>query len=412
MAEPPDLDPPPRVGLAEPGPFLATISRRPWFHHDLDNFDTVEMWALVALCALSRKERPDDIRCDVYERGSSRAGRFAHAVRFTEARDAEAAMASQTDRTVAIQRVRFGQPTAKVAEEIASLAVPGADEVDSRDALAYVIDELLRNVIQHSGDALGAVVGAQRMDAGKGGYRRATVQVAVADTGKGIWESLKIHHEVPSAEVALEKAIRPHVSGTFPEGQTGSLNNAGLGLFFTSEMAKLTRSRFLLASRGASLLLSSDEEADTHAIEILVPPGTGFPGTLAVFELPLEIVDRDALLDVIRKRASERTPASSGRTWLTYEAPPAAVPRVLVRELLDDTTTFEARVESYRAGLSAGRPLSLDFSGIAILTQSVLHALLFHSVRVAWAMGTKVYIECASPAVRSGLDYLESYALK
>ncbi len=411
MAEPPDLDPPARVALADPGPFLAAISGRPWFHHNLDNFDVVEMWALVALCALSRKERPEDIRCDVYTRGRRDAGRFAHAVGFTAARDAGTATASPTDRTVAIQRVGFGQSAAK-AKEIASLAVPGAGEVDSRDALAYVIDELLRNVIQHSGDALGAVVGAQRMAENKGGYRRATVQVAVADTGKGIWESLKSHHEVLSAEVALEKAIRPHVSGTFPEGQTGSLNNAGLGLFFTSEMAKLTRSRFLLASRGASLLLSSDEEADTHAMEILVPPGTGFPGTLAVFELPLEIVDRDALLDVIRKRASERTPASSGRTWLSYEAPPDAVPRVLVRELIDDTTTFEARVESYRAGLSAGRPLSLDFSGIAILTQSVLHALLFHSVRVAWAMGAKVYIECASPAVRSGLDYLESYALK
>lgn len=412
MAEPPDLEPPLRVALAEPGPFLEAISRRPWFHQAIDDFDVVQMWALVALCAVSRRELSDDVRCDVYERGRSNAGRFAHAVRFTEARDAGAAMASQTDRTVAIQRVRFGQPTAKVADAIASLAVPGADEVDSRDALAYVLDELLRNVIQHSGDGLGAVVGAQRMDAGKGGYRRATVQVAVADTGKGIWESLKSHHDVPTAEVALEKAIRPHVSGTFPEGQTGSLNNAGLGLFFTSEMAKLTRGRFLLASRGASLFLSSDEEADTHAIEILVPPGTGFPGTLAVFELPLEIVDRDALLDVIRRRASERTPASSGRTWLTYEAPPDAVPRVLVRELLDDAGTLAARVEAYRAGLSVGQPVSLDFSEIAILTQSVLHTLLFHSVRVAWAMGTKIYVERASPAVRSGLDYLESYALK
>jgi hypothetical protein len=42
----------------------------------------------------------------------------------------------------------------------------------------------------------------------------------------------------------------------------------------------------------------------------------------------------------------------------------------------------------------------------------VLHTLLFRSVRVAWAMGTKIYVEGASPAVRSGLDYLESYALK
>jgi len=54
----------------------------------------------------------------------------------------------------------------------------------------------------------------------------------------------------------------------------------------------------------------------------------------------------------------------------------------------------------------------LDFTGIEIATQSFLHALLFHAVRVGWAMNARIHIRHASSAVRSGLDYLESYALK
>jgi hypothetical protein len=412
MAEPPDSSFPRRVVLAEAAPFLEAITRTPWFHQNLDELDVVELWALVALCALSRKERPDGVRCDVYQRGASGAGRFAHAVGFHRAREGEETTTSVLERTVAVQRVRFGEPTAQVAGDIARLAVAGDDETESRDALAYVIDELLRNVLQHSGDSLGAVIGAQRMDAGKGRYSRPTVQVAVADTGRGILDSLRRFHDVTTADAALEIAIRPHISGTFPEGQTGSIDNAGLGLFFTSEMAKLTAGRFLLATRGGALLLSSDEEAATPHIEILSPSGTGFPGTLAVFELPLEIVDQAALIDVIRKRARERTPAPTTKSWLLHEASPPGVTRVVVRELLYDTTAATTRAEHVRASLSIGEPVCFDFEGVRIATQSFLHALLFHPIRIGWAMGTRVYVENAANAVRSGLDYLESYALK
>jgi hypothetical protein len=410
MNEPPDLGLPSRIVLNDPSPFLSAVTATPWSHANLDELETVEMWALVALCALARLERPADARCDIYHRGASAAARFAHAVGFDAARDGREPPPSEVERTVPIQRVTFGQ--ARVAERIARLAVPSDDESESRDALAYVIDELLRNVIQHSGDPLGAVVGAQRMAGGKGGYTRNTVQVIVADTGRGILDSLRRFHDVETAEAALEKAIRPHISGTFPEGQTGSLNNAGLGLFFTSEMAKLTAGRFLLATRGAGLLLTSDETAGTHRAQLLLPPGTGFPGTLAVFELPLEIVDRDALLDVIRKRADERTPGPGTRRWLSYVRPPPNAELLNVRECVDDPATAVAFGERVRLLVSAGRPVALDFRDMGIATQSFLHALLFQAVRVGWAMGAPIHVIDASSAVRSGLDYLESYALK
>jgi hypothetical protein len=410
MSEPPDLGLPPRIELGNPAPFLAAVTARPWSCTSLDELETVELWALVALCALARHGRARDVPCDVYHRGVSAAARFAHAVGFDDARDGHVHSRSEVAKTVPIQRVTFGQ--ARVAERIARLAVPSDDESESRDALAYVIDELLRNVLQHSGDPLGAVVGAQRMAAGKGEYTRDTVQVIVADTGRGILESLQRFHDVPTAEAALEKAIRPHISGTFPEGQTGSLNNAGLGLFFTSEMAKLTAGRFLLATRGAGLMLTCDESAGTHRAQLLLPPGTGFPGTLAIFELPLEIVDRNGLLEVIRKRADERTPGPGARRWLCYDPAPPGAEDFILRECVDDPATASAFGERIRSFVSGGHAVALDFRDMGIATQSFLHALLFQAVRVGWAMGTPIHVRGASSAVRSGLDYLESYALK
>ncbi|MBX3230421.1 MAG: sensor histidine kinase [Labilithrix sp.] len=277
MIEAPDLVLPDRIALTDPTPFLAAVTRTPTFHKNLDTLDVVEMWALVALCALARRELHDETRSDVYTRGQSGAGRFAHAVGFAAARDGQDFGASQVDRTVAIQRVAFGSSAEAVAGRIARLAVPDDEESESRGALAYVIDELLRNVLQHSGDPLGAVIGAQRIEAGKGPYTRPTVQVTVADSGRGIAESLRRFHDVPDAKVALEKAIRPHISGTFPEGQTGSIDNAGLGLFFTSEMAKLTASRFLLSTRGGALLLTSDEHEGTHELSFLTPDAPAIP---------------------------------------------------------------------------------------------------------------------------------------
>jgi hypothetical protein len=117
-------------------------------------------------------------------------------------------------------------------------------------------------------------------------------------------------------------------------------------------------------------------------------------------DLPLEINAAPAL----------GAPAHS-RRWLSYEAPPEGLPRVLVGDLLEDTGNLPTRVESYRAAIAAGQPHVFDFAGIPVLTQSAVHALLFQSVRVGWAMGVPVYVEHASAAVRSGLDYFESYAL-
>jgi hypothetical protein len=61
--------------------------------------------------------------------------------------------------------------------------------------------------------------------------------------------------------------------------------------------------------------------------------------------------------------------------------------------------------------LNARHQIGLDFRGLSIGTQSYLHALLFEPLRVAWALRIPMFVLNAEPAVRSGLELLESYAL-
>jgi hypothetical protein len=271
-------------------------------------------------------------------------------------------------------------------------------------------------VVQHSGDALGGVVAAQRMDEAQQ-YRRPMVQVVVADAGRGIHAALRaMHPGVAEPRAALSKALEPHISGTFEEGQTGAPagQNAGLGLFFISEMAKRTAGRLLIASRGATLMLEGDPKyGDDNRQHFVEPAGTGFPGTLVAFELPLGGVEGyEGLIQVINDKAKERTPRRAVHRWLRFEAPPPGVTPFLVDMAAENTSAAaELAAKQLLPRVSQRKAIALDFRNLEVCTQSYLHALLSEVVRVAWAFRAPVYVVNARPAVRSGLELLESYSL-
>ena len=91
---------------------------------------------------------------------------------------------------------------------------------------------------------------------------------------------------------------------------------------------------------------------------------------------------------------------------------PPAVPRFLVSVASEDT---RAAVDFAKGTLlprvSLGEPVALDFMNWSVFSQSYLHALLYVVVRVAWATKATVYVVNASPVVRSGIEWIESYAL-
>jgi len=381
---------------------------------DLDDLDGIDIYGLVALASLVRGAA-DSTRA--VEIGTSGASRFAHAVGFRDLTNGtQTSVRSEPQRTVKLRCLDAFPQVEPTASQIAQLLLQDEAQLEVRRTIHYVLVELLRNVVQHSHSPQGGIVAAQVMEDGPY-VKSPAIQIAVADCGIGIPESLKeVYPELASAEEALDKARWPYVSGTFSNGLTGSRQNAGMGLFFISEMAKLTASRLLIATRGASVFLWGDRgDVDKHNERFLHPDGLGYPGTLVAFELPFDTAaaDYDGLIRAITNRAKERTPARAVSGWFKYDLPPPpGAQRFVVSVAAEDTVAAEQwSQDALQPAVLKGRPIVLSFANVKAATQSYLHSLLFEVVRLAWAKRVPIHVINARPAVRSSLELLEQYAL-
>ena len=248
----PRQPPPKRIQLDHPEPFLAwlTSERDVAEPLDLESVEVAEVWGLVGLAALCLPESRERLHVMIGRKGD--AARFAYAVGFNEIITGQQTNAPlEARRTVRLRRVTSHEEIDPTADDVSRFIVPLGSAEDLRLSIRYVLIELLRNVIQHSETRAGGVAAAQLMDRGSYTHRPA-IQVTVADGGIGIPEHVgRMHKGSTDPRVALERALWPHISGTFPQGLTGSVDNAGLGLFFIAETAKRTDGRLLIASRGS-----------------------------------------------------------------------------------------------------------------------------------------------------------------
>lgn len=401
------------ITFDDPVPFLKWVSadwdRVPALR--LDQLSYTDIWPLVALACLMFPERGRRPPVDL--RGDSGATRFAHALGLGSVAGGPRPTLHEASRTVRLTRVRTRAEIEPTADLLASLLISEEESYDVRLAVKYVLLELLRNVVQHSDDPLGAVVAAQRMGIGQR-RSRPMIQLAVADAGIGIPRHLRRSHpHLVDYRQALERALLPHISGTFEEGLTGSFENAGLGLYMISELARQTHGRLLIATTGAALVLQPAAAGSVASPRFLEPAGVGFPGTLVAFEVPSDAVqDYHKLMQAILRKAEERTPQRSSGRWLSFTPGPPSALRIQVLDAREDTLAASAlSVNDIGPNILSKTPVELDFGGMDLCTQSWLHALLFEPVRLAWALRVPIHVIGAKPAVQEGLRFLESYAL-
>lgn len=238
------------ISVDEPIPFLrwasADWSTAPTLQ--MSSLRYAELWSLVALGSLCQQGRTTQPPID--SSGTSPAIRFAHALGLNQLAGGTAPTSAEPDRTVKLTRVESREQIEPVADQMSRLLIRDEAAHDVRLAVRYVLVELLRNVIQHSKDPLGAVTAAQRMNVNQR-RPRSMIQLAVADAGIGIPRALRQSHpHLSDYRQALERALLPHISGTFEEGLSGSFENAGLGLYMISELARQTQGRLLIATWG------------------------------------------------------------------------------------------------------------------------------------------------------------------
>ncbi len=401
-----------RLVLEEPHGFLRWLATAiECGEANLDDVEVAQVFAIAATAALARSEQLGHLEV---VGGASGASRFAHAIGVDQVvTGAHEPEPRERDRTVTLTRVRGRGPKEQISSKVVKLLLPSTPEtLEAADLFRYVLVELLRNVGQHSADPLGGIVAAQINDTGPYA-RKPALQLVVVDNGIGIFEALhRARPSITTASEAIVRALEPHVSGAFAEGESGSGENAGLGLFFIAEMAKLTDGRLFIATRGATLFL--DRSADETTQPVLTNGSAAdYPGTLVVFETAIDHVhDYQGIMARIRDTARERTPQRIVTHWLRFDDPPPEVLRVLIGVASEDTAEAAAFARStLHPRVTARQPVALDFRNMRVCTQSYLHALLHETVRLAWAVKTPIYVVNAAPAVRAQLELVESYSL-
>lgn len=111
---------------------------------------------------------------------------------------------------------------------------------DEAASVKYVLFELIRNVLEHSGSKQGAYAAAQTTKSGR-------LLIGVADSGIGVRRSISRSHVVTTDRQAIELAFRPGLTGT-TSNFGGNETNGGAGLFFMKSMATLARHNMVMVS--------------------------------------------------------------------------------------------------------------------------------------------------------------------
>ena len=174
-------------------------------------------------------------------------------------------------------------------------------------AFRYVIGELIRNVIEHSGSRNGAIVAAQFY------ARKNKISIGICDTGIGLKGSLDRLHHPQDDLAAIRLALRPGISGATLRTD-GDEQNHGAGLFVVKSLARVTRDYFFIYSGDSSYKLTkhdirtfsprvnNDPFDDPHSVNDGLP---NFDGTLIGLDITLdETAEFSALFENIKKAYS------------------------------------------------------------------------------------------------------------
>lgn len=170
--------------------------------------------------------------------------------------------------------------------------------------IKYVVSEMVRNVLEHSGSPVGAVVCAQYFK------RSNRISIGVADAGIGIFGSMSRFHDVCASRDAIKLALRPGVSGATAK-LGGNEFNAGAGLFFTKSIASLSRNYFLIYSGDAAFKLlkaregelpglRADPGLDRHRFLERIPAWTG-----TVIGIDINVHEGQSFGDLLQQITSE-----------------------------------------------------------------------------------------------------------
>lgn len=271
-----------------------------------DKWIAVHPLVISMVAALGMSVKPENIRCARFEARSRhylmRMGLFKA---LNVAPDMSIVEHAPEGRFIPLTQIRTSDELSRFIAEMTPMLHLQANPEQAR-TLGYIVSELVRNVLEHSGSERGAVLCAQY-------YKKSnSVRIGIADTGVGIRETINRSHPAAADLDALRLALMPGITGTTSR-EGGTAQNAGAGLFFIKSIASVNRDFFVLYSGSGfyKLLkqtalkrprLHADPFDDRHSKDGSFPY---WKGTLVGADISLDQTrEFSVLLDAIRETYS------------------------------------------------------------------------------------------------------------
>jgi anti-sigma regulatory factor (Ser/Thr protein kinase) len=179
-------------------------------------------------------------------------------------------------RFIALRQIRTSPELSAAITDLVPLL---HGQPQQQDSIRYVLSELTRNALEHSGSPVGAFLCAQY-------YKKTNrVSIGIADAGIGIRQSITRSHQAHTTRDAVALALQPGITGTTSR-LGGTERNAGAGLFYVKSIASLSRNYFVLYSedtmfkllkspKSKSVVLHANPQRDKHLFLGGLPPWRG-----------------------------------------------------------------------------------------------------------------------------------------
>lgn len=282
----------------------------------------------------------------------------------------------------------------------------GAFGVEYQKTLRYVLSELLYNYLEHGrGDIFldhhrYYVPGILQFT----WYERINeLHFVVADVGMGVKKHLsQTYSGLATDEDALRLAIQPEISGTFGhQDPYSNRNNAGMGLFISSNILRRLRAdMYLISGRGVVHISPVDTTSNTLK---------GYwPGTIALVTVRLGRGTNfalDLMMNEFRAQAREevniRNKAAKEDQFLL------SIYNYFGRFADDKAAAISYRDKYLMPAVDEGKSIIVDFNEVASSTHSFLNALLASPIRKMGLLAYKrIRIINALSEIRETVDYI------
>lgn len=269
-------------------------------------------------------------------------------------------------------------------------------DLEYEKTLRYLVNELLYNTIEHGKNELNLPSFLQFF----WNSQTEEMYLVLADIGVGIRKHLRqTYPNLVTDSEAILHAIKPQVSGTFGRENTSyeTKNNAGVGLFFSSNIAQRLNADMFIVSGNGFVHISPTEIISKEL-------NHQWKGTFVYVKIKLGLIEdlnlQKMLSEITKSIPKADKPTEQNSLYIS-------VRNYFGKYAEDKDLAKKIRDKYILPALEENKTLTLDFEEIISAPHSLLNAMLATPIeRLGLAAYKKIKIINAAPEIRETLDFI------